>query len=85
VRICCPVSSSTPISARPSNDLSDVFKTKTRDEWFEILTRHDICVGKVYDLDETAHDPHLQAREMISRSITRRRAHQTGRYFGQAV
>ena len=45
--------------------LSDVFKTKTRDEWFEILTRHDICVGKVYDLDETEHDPHLRAREMI--------------------
>jgi crotonobetainyl-CoA:carnitine CoA-transferase CaiB-like acyl-CoA transferase len=45
--------------------LSDVFKTKTRDEWFEILTRQDICVGKVYALDETEHDPHLQAREMI--------------------
>jgi crotonobetainyl-CoA:carnitine CoA-transferase CaiB-like acyl-CoA transferase len=45
--------------------LSDVFKTKTRDEWFEILTRQDICVGKVYDLDETEHDPHLLAREMI--------------------
>jgi crotonobetainyl-CoA:carnitine CoA-transferase CaiB-like acyl-CoA transferase len=45
--------------------LSDVFKTKTRDEWFDILTRHDICVGKVYDLDETEHDPHLQARDMV--------------------
>jgi crotonobetainyl-CoA:carnitine CoA-transferase CaiB-like acyl-CoA transferase len=45
--------------------LRDTFKTKTRDEWFEILTRNDICVGKVYDLEETEHDPHLQAREMI--------------------
>jgi crotonobetainyl-CoA:carnitine CoA-transferase CaiB-like acyl-CoA transferase len=45
--------------------LSDIFKTRTRDEWFDILTRHDICVGKVYDLDETEHDPHLQARDMI--------------------
>ena len=45
--------------------LSDTFKTRTRDEWFEILTRHDICVGKVYDLDETEHDPHLRARGMI--------------------
>lgn len=42
-----------------------IFKTKTRDEWFEILTQHDICVAKVYDLDETEHDPHLQARDMI--------------------
>jgi alpha-methylacyl-CoA racemase len=45
--------------------LSDIFKTKSRDEWFDLLTRHDICVGKVYDLDETAHDPHLQARQMV--------------------
>jgi crotonobetainyl-CoA:carnitine CoA-transferase CaiB-like acyl-CoA transferase len=45
--------------------LRDIFKTKTRDEWFDILTHHDIYVGKVYDLDETAHDPHLRAREMI--------------------
>jgi crotonobetainyl-CoA:carnitine CoA-transferase CaiB-like acyl-CoA transferase len=45
--------------------LSDIFQTKTRDEWFELLTRHDICVGKVYDLDETENDPHLRAREMI--------------------
>jgi crotonobetainyl-CoA:carnitine CoA-transferase CaiB-like acyl-CoA transferase len=45
--------------------LSDIIKTKTRDEWFDILTRHDICVGKVYDLDETEQDPHLRAREMI--------------------
>jgi crotonobetainyl-CoA:carnitine CoA-transferase CaiB-like acyl-CoA transferase len=51
--------------AEIKNSLRDTFKTKTRDEWFEILTRHDICVGKVYDLDETEHDPHLQAREMI--------------------
>ncbi|HEX2277417.1 MAG: CoA transferase [Candidatus Tectomicrobia bacterium] len=47
------------------DSLRATFKTRTRDEWFEILTRHDICVGKVYDLDETAQDPHLQARQMI--------------------
>jgi crotonobetainyl-CoA:carnitine CoA-transferase CaiB-like acyl-CoA transferase len=45
--------------------LQETFKTKTRDEWFAILSRHDICVGKVYDLDETEHDPHLRARDMI--------------------
>jgi crotonobetainyl-CoA:carnitine CoA-transferase CaiB-like acyl-CoA transferase len=43
----------------------DTFKTKTRHEWFDLLTQHDICAGKVYDLDETATDPHLQARDMI--------------------
>ncbi len=45
--------------------LRDIFKTKARDEWFDLLTRNDICVGKVYDLDETVDDPHLRAREMI--------------------
>jgi alpha-methylacyl-CoA racemase len=45
--------------------LRETFKSKTRDEWFDILTRQDICVGKVYDLDETERDPHLRAREMI--------------------
>jgi len=43
----------------------EIFKTKTRDEWFELLTQRDICVGKVYDLDETEADPHLCAREMV--------------------
>jgi crotonobetainyl-CoA:carnitine CoA-transferase CaiB-like acyl-CoA transferase len=42
-----------------------IFKTKTRDAWFEILTQRDICVGKVYALDETEADPHLRAREMV--------------------
>jgi len=45
--------------------LSDIFKTKSREEWFDLLSRHDICVGKVYDLNETEHDPHLRARQMI--------------------
>ncbi|MGH8058729.1 MAG: CoA transferase, partial [Candidatus Entotheonellia bacterium] len=43
----------------------EIFKTKTRDEWFEVLTQRDICVGKVYDLDETEADAHLRAREMV--------------------
>ncbi|HEX2172001.1 MAG TPA: CaiB/BaiF CoA-transferase family protein, partial [Dehalococcoidia bacterium] len=44
---------------------AETFKTKSRDEWFEILKQTDICVGKVYDLDEAALDPHLRARGMI--------------------
>jgi crotonobetainyl-CoA:carnitine CoA-transferase CaiB-like acyl-CoA transferase len=43
----------------------EIFKTKTRDEWFALLTQNDICVAKVYDLDETSGDPHLRARDMI--------------------
>jgi crotonobetainyl-CoA:carnitine CoA-transferase CaiB-like acyl-CoA transferase len=41
------------------------FKTRDRDEWFEILTRTDICVGKVYDHEELENDPQVIHREMI--------------------
>lgn len=44
---------------------SETFKTRDRDEWFEILTQTDICVGKVYDYEELENDPQLIHREMI--------------------
>jgi alpha-methylacyl-CoA racemase len=43
----------------------DIFKTKTRDEWWQELTKADICVGKMYTLDELADDPQIRARNMI--------------------
>jgi formyl-CoA transferase/CoA:oxalate CoA-transferase len=42
-----------------------VFKTKTRDEWFQYLSQADICVAPVYTLDEVFQDPHVQARQMV--------------------
>ncbi|MBI1886604.1 MAG: CoA transferase [Chloroflexi bacterium] len=42
------------------------FKEKTRDEWFEELRQHDICVAPVYSLDEVFADPHVRARGMIA-------------------
>ena len=44
---------------------TDAFKTKTRDEWFEILSKSDICVGKMNTLDEVPGDPQVRARKMI--------------------
>jgi crotonobetainyl-CoA:carnitine CoA-transferase CaiB-like acyl-CoA transferase len=44
---------------------TDTFKTKTRDEWFEILSKTDICVGRMLTLDEVADDPQVRARKMI--------------------
>jgi crotonobetainyl-CoA:carnitine CoA-transferase CaiB-like acyl-CoA transferase len=41
------------------------FKTKTRDEWFEVLSQTDICAGPVYSLEEALKDPHNLAREMV--------------------
>jgi crotonobetainyl-CoA:carnitine CoA-transferase CaiB-like acyl-CoA transferase len=45
--------------------LRDIFRTRTRDEWFALLTQTDVCVGKVYSYDELDQDPHLQARQMF--------------------
>jgi crotonobetainyl-CoA:carnitine CoA-transferase CaiB-like acyl-CoA transferase len=42
-----------------------VFRTKTRDEWFDLLTQTDICVGKVYTFDELESDPQIHHRKMI--------------------
>ncbi|MBM3183418.1 MAG: CoA transferase, partial [Chloroflexi bacterium] len=34
-------------------------------EWFDILTKHDVPVGKVYDLEEVSDDPQLKHRQMV--------------------
>ncbi len=41
------------------------FKTRTRDEWFELLSKTDVCVGRMLTLDEVADDPQVRARKMI--------------------
>ncbi len=45
--------------------LKQVFLTKTRDEWFELLTRHDVPAGKVYTTDEVFNDPQVLHRQMV--------------------
>lgn len=41
------------------------FLTKTRDEWFDILSQSDTAVGKVYAIDELISDPQVLHRQMI--------------------
>ena len=48
-----------------SSYLKQVFLTKTRDEWFEFLTKADVPVGKVYTLDEVFRDPQVLHRQMV--------------------
>jgi len=45
--------------------LKQTFLTKTRDEWFELLTQNDIPAGKVYTLDEVSTDPQVLHRQMV--------------------
>jgi crotonobetainyl-CoA:carnitine CoA-transferase CaiB-like acyl-CoA transferase len=48
-----------------SKFFTNTFKTKTRDEWFEVLSKTDICVGKMLTLDEVPNDPQVKARQMV--------------------
>ncbi|MBM4406785.1 MAG: CoA transferase [Chloroflexi bacterium] len=64
------------IAARPPGDkpeegshiraeLTRIFLTRTRDEWFAYLFDKDVAVAKVNQVEEMANDAHLQARKMI--------------------
>jgi alpha-methylacyl-CoA racemase len=43
--------------------LQDIFKTRTRDEWCDLLEGTDACFAGVLDMDECVHHPHNVARK----------------------
>jgi crotonobetainyl-CoA:carnitine CoA-transferase CaiB-like acyl-CoA transferase len=45
--------------------LEEKFLTRTRDEWFELLNKTDICAAAMLTLDEVADNPQVKARKMI--------------------
>ena len=45
--------------------IAEVFRTKTRDEWFNILREKDTCVAPVYRFDEVLSDYHIIHRQII--------------------
>src|SRR2546429_1701882 len=42
-----------------------IIKTRDRDDWYDFLVKHDVCVGKVYDIEEMVEDPQINHRQMI--------------------
>ena len=52
-------------SGEIGTQLEELFLTKTRDEWFEILSHKDIPIGKVYSIDEVFNDPQVLHRQMV--------------------
>lgn len=46
------------------NELTRIFRTKTRAEWTQIFSELDACVEPVMDLNEVAQDEHLKSRGM---------------------
>ena len=54
-----------PVKEEVFEELSSIFLTRNRDEWFDMLIKADVPAGKVLDIDETVNDPHMKHREMI--------------------
>jgi alpha-methylacyl-CoA racemase len=46
-------------------EIEAIIRTRDRDDWYEALVRADVCVGKVYDVDEMVRDPQINHRQMI--------------------
>jgi alpha-methylacyl-CoA racemase len=46
-------------------EIEGIIKTRDRDDWYDLLVKADVCVGKVYDVEEMVKDPQLQHRQMI--------------------
>src|SRR5215471_11216727 len=46
-------------------EIETIIKTRDRDEWYELLVKADVCVGKVYDIPEMVADPQINHRRMI--------------------
>ena len=43
--------------------LAEIIKTKTRDEWDDLMSGSDVCYAPVLDLDEAPRHPHNVARQ----------------------
>ncbi|MBI4589480.1 MAG: CoA transferase [Candidatus Rokubacteria bacterium] len=50
---------------RAREEIEAIIRTRTRDEWYDFLVKHDVCVGKVYDVEEVFEDPQVRARHMV--------------------
>jgi len=45
---------------------AEVFKTKTRDEWCELMEHTDVCFAPVLSMDEAPEHPHIAERETFT-------------------
>ncbi len=50
---------------RAREEIAALIRTRTREEWFDFLVKHDVCVGKVYDVEEMVEDPQIRHRQMV--------------------
>jgi len=50
---------------RTRAELAGIFRTRTRQEWVELLQGEHMCLGAVLSLEEVASDPQVLARNMV--------------------
>src|SRR5207237_541063 len=46
-------------------EIEAIIRGRDRDEWYDRLVKADVCVGKVYDVEEMVTDPQVLHRRMI--------------------
>jgi crotonobetainyl-CoA:carnitine CoA-transferase CaiB-like acyl-CoA transferase len=68
---------------RAREEIETIIRTRTRDEWWDLLAKADVCVGKVYDPEEMVRDPQVQARNMVVE--VEHPVHGTVREFGVPI
>jgi crotonobetainyl-CoA:carnitine CoA-transferase CaiB-like acyl-CoA transferase len=54
-----------PEQERAREELAGIFRNRDRDEWFDILRQHNVCVSPVLDLEEALEDPQVRHRQMV--------------------
>src|SRR2546425_2414423 len=59
------VRAANPEEVKAREEIEALIRTKNRDEWFDLLVKADVCVGKVYEPEEMVQDPQVPARDMI--------------------
>ncbi len=50
---------------RAREEIQAIIRTRMRDEWYDFLVKHDVCAGKVYDVEEVFEDPQVLQRKML--------------------
>jgi crotonobetainyl-CoA:carnitine CoA-transferase CaiB-like acyl-CoA transferase len=59
------VRAANPEEEAARREIEALIRTRDRDDWYAFLVEHDVCVGKVYDVDEVMHDPQVRHRHMV--------------------
>jgi len=59
------VRAANPEEIRVREEIEAIIRTRRRDEWYDFLVKQDVCVGKVYDVEEVFEDPQIRARQMV--------------------